>query len=151
VSRGRPSRRGAEEGSAAVEAAFILPVLLLFMIGSVEFGRAFWTYHTMLLAVEEAGRYAMIYGASPSLLSSASCPGVSGTITSSSLPDCAVAKANAYLAAYGTTGVAVSPKEDASTPKNLTITATYTFNFITPILLPFGPIDLSSQVKVPEL
>jgi Flp pilus assembly protein TadG len=147
VSAGRPARHGKEEGSVAVEAAFILPILLLFLIGSVEFGRAFWTYHTMLLAVEEAGRYAMVYGASPTLLSSASCPGVT-TVT---LANCAVAKANANLAAYGTTGVTVSPSEDTSTPKNLTITATYTFNFITPILLPFGPINLSSQVKVPEL
>jgi TadE-like protein len=147
VTQRGPSRRGGEEGSAAVEAAFILPLLLLVLIGSVEFGRAFWTYHRMLLAVEEAGRYAMVYGASPSLLTSASCPGVSGTVT---LPNCAVARANAYLAAYGTTGITVSPSEDTSSPKNLTITATHAFNFIVPNLLPFGPINLSTQVKVPE-
>lgn len=141
-----PFRRGKEEGSAAIEAAIVLPVLLMFTIGSVEFGRALWTYHTMLLAVEEAGRYAMVYGASPSLLTSASCPNV----TTVSLPNCATAKANAYLADYDGTGVLVSSSEDSSSPKNLTITATYTFNFITPILLPFGPISLSSQVIVPE-
>jgi hypothetical protein len=101
----------------------------------------------MLLAVEEAGRYAMVYGASPTLLTSASCPSV-GTVT---LSNCAVAKANAYLSAYGTTGVTVSPSEDASSPKNLTITATYTFNFITSVLLPFGPLTLTTQVKVPEI
>jgi hypothetical protein len=38
-----------------------MSVLLLLIVGSVEFGRAFWTYNTMLLAVEEAGRYAMTY------------------------------------------------------------------------------------------
>ena len=43
----------------------------------------------------------MVYGASPSLLTSASCP-ASGTVT---LSNCAVARANAYLAAYGTTGI----------------------------------------------
>lgn len=138
---------GAEDGSAAIEAALVLPILLLFVIGSVEFGRAFWTYHRMLLAVEEAGRYAMVYGASPSLLDAASCPSVV-TVT---LSNCAVARANAYLAAYGATGVTVSPSEDTSTPKNLTITATYAFNFIVPKLLPFGPINLSTQVKVPEI
>ncbi|HYZ42992.1 MAG TPA: TadE/TadG family type IV pilus assembly protein, partial [Stellaceae bacterium] len=139
--------RGAEDGSAAVEAALVLPILLLFLLGSVEFGRAFWTYHRMLLAVEEAGRYAMVYGASPSLLSSASCPGVASV----TLSNCAVAKANAYLAAYGTTGVTVTPNEDSSTPPNLTITASYSFNFLVPNLLPFGPINLTSQVKVPTL
>ena len=149
MNRSARSPRGKEEGSAAIEAAIVLPVLLLFMIGSVEFGRALWTYHTMLLAVEEAGRYAMVYAASPSLLTSASCPG-SATVT---LPACAQAKANAVLAGYdGATGVTVPlPTEDTSTPKNLTITATYTFNFVTPILLPFGPITLTSQVVVPEI
>jgi Flp pilus assembly protein TadG len=146
VSRSKTSRRGKEEGSAAVEAAIVLPILLLFMIGSVEFGRAFWTYHTMLLAVEEAGRYAMVYAASPSLLTSASCP--SGTVD---LADCARSRANTYLSNYGATGVNVTASPDTSTPPNLIITATYTFNFVTPLLLPFGPINLSSQVTVPPL
>jgi Flp pilus assembly protein TadG len=144
----RPLRRGREEGSAAIEAAIVLPVLLLAAIGSVEFGRGLWTYHTMLLAVEEAGRYAMVYAASPSLLTSASCPGAASV----TLRNCATAKANAYLAAYdGATGISVASTEDSSTPPNLTITATYTFNFIDPILLPFGPITLSSKVVVPTL
>lgn len=143
----RPLRRGKEEGSAAIETAIVLPVLLLFVIGSVEFGRAFWTYHTMSLAVEEAGRYAMVYGASPSLLTSASCPNV-GTVT---LQNCAVAKANAYLAAYDGNGISVTSSEDASTPPNMTISATCSFNFIDPLLLPFGPISLSSQVTVPTI
>jgi len=139
------SRRGTEEGALAIEAAFIMPVLLLMMIGSVEFGRAFWTYQRMLLAVEEAGRYAMVYAAAPSLLNSTSCPSVV-TVT---ISNCAVARANTYLAAYGTTGVSVSSTQDAATPPNLTIKATYAFNFVLPALLPYGPINLSSQVKVP--
>jgi len=140
----RPLRRGKEEGSAAIEAAVVLLVLPLFLIGSVEFGRALWMGHTMLLAVEEAGRYAMVYGASPSLLTSASCPNVATV----SLGNCAVAKANAYLADYGGTGVNVTSSAATST---LTIQATYTFNFIDPILLPFGPITLSNQVTVPTI
>jgi Flp pilus assembly protein TadG len=143
----RPLRRGKEEGSAAIETAIVLPVLLLFAIGSVEFGRALWTYHTMLLSVEEAGRYTMIYGESPSLLTSASCPNVDAV----TLQNCAVAKANASLAAYGGNGVSVTWIPDASVPPNVTITATYSFNFIDPILLPFGPITLSSQVIVPTI
>jgi len=140
----RPLRRGKEEGSAAIEAAVVLLVLPMFLIGSVEFGRALWMGHTMLLAVEEAGRYAMVYGASPSLLTSASCPNVATV----SLANCAVAKANAYLADYGGTGVNVTSSAATST---LTIQATYTFNFIDPILLPFGPITLSNQVTVPTI
>jgi Flp pilus assembly protein TadG len=57
-----PAWRSAEEGSAAVEAGVVMSVLLLLVVGSMEFGRAFWTHNTMLLAVEEASRYAMTYG-----------------------------------------------------------------------------------------
>ena len=57
-------RRGSEEGSAAAQTALILPWLLLLIIGSIEFGRALWTYHRILLAVEEGGRYAMVYNPS---------------------------------------------------------------------------------------
>ena len=147
MSRLARSRRGREEGSAAVEAAFVLPVLMLFVIGSIEFGRVLWTYHTMLLAAEEGGRYAMVYGASPSLLTSSSCPNVATV----NLVNCTKARANTYLANYLGTGISVSASEDASTPPNMTISATYTFNFITPLLQRYGPINLSSQVKVPTL
>jgi hypothetical protein len=33
----------------------------------------------------------------------------------------------------------------------MTISATYTFNFVTPILQSYGPINLSSQVTVPTI
>ena len=141
----RSSRRSAEEGAAAIEAAFIVPLLLLMMMGIVEFSRAFWTYHRMLLAVEEAGRYAMVYSASPNLLNSTSCP----SVTTVRLSNCAVSRANSYLASYGVTGVNVSSSQDTATPPNLTIAATCAFNFLLPALLPYGPITLTSQVKVP--
>ena len=56
--RNRARRR--DEGTAAVEAAFIAPILFLAILGIVEFGIALWQWNTMLLAVEQAGRYAMI-------------------------------------------------------------------------------------------
>jgi Flp pilus assembly protein TadG len=146
MSRLARSRRRGEDGSVAVEAAFVLPVLVLFVIGSIEFGRVLWTYHTMLLAAEEGGRYAMVYGASPSLLTSASCPNVATV----NLVNCTKARANTYLTNYLGTGHA-DASEDASSPPNMTIWATYTFNFITPILQSYGPINLRSQVIVPTL
>jgi Flp pilus assembly protein TadG len=140
-------RHGREEGSAAVEAALVLPVLMLFVIGCIEFGRVLWTYHTMVLVVEEGGRYAMVYGASPTLLTSASCPNVATV----NLVNCTKARATTYRDNYDGTGIQVSASEDGSSPPNMTISATYTYNFITPFLQSFGPINLSSQVKVPTL
>ena len=47
-------------GSAAVEFAFALPVLLLMIYGMIEFGLALWTQATLEYAVEQAARYAII-------------------------------------------------------------------------------------------
>ena len=89
----------------------------------------------------------MVYRESPNLLTAASCPSVA-TVT---LANCAFARANAYLADYGGNGITVSSSEDSSTPPNMTISATYTFNVVTPILQSYGPINLSSQVTVPTI
>ena len=61
----RPSRRSSEDGSATVEAGVTISALLLLIVGTVEFGQALWTSNTMLLAIEEAGRYAMVYNQGP--------------------------------------------------------------------------------------
>jgi Flp pilus assembly protein TadG len=42
--------------AAAVEFAFVLPVLLLAMLGVFEFGRALWYQNALNYAVEEAAR-----------------------------------------------------------------------------------------------
>jgi len=43
-------------GAVAIEYAFVLPALLLFMLGIFESGRLFWTYTTLYRAVEAAAR-----------------------------------------------------------------------------------------------
>src|SRR5438309_184268 len=61
--RRKERRRGWDEGAVAVEAAVTLSALLLLIFGIIEFGTAFWQWNTMLLAVEQAGRYAMVHRA----------------------------------------------------------------------------------------
>ena len=46
-------------GASAVEFALALPILILTVLGTIEFGRAFWTRSTLQTATEDAGRYAM--------------------------------------------------------------------------------------------
>jgi len=55
-------RRSAQDtsGSAMIEAAFVLPVVLLMVLGAIEFGRYYWIRNTFELAVEEAARYATL-------------------------------------------------------------------------------------------
>jgi hypothetical protein len=45
-------------GNTAIEFAFVLPVLLLFIIGIMECGRVLWTQNALNYAVEEAARCA---------------------------------------------------------------------------------------------
>ncbi|MDE3038604.1 MAG: pilus assembly protein, partial [Pseudomonadota bacterium] len=54
-----------ETGAATVEMALVLPVFLLLVLGIMEFGRAYWTLNSMQIAIDEAGRYAMINVAAP--------------------------------------------------------------------------------------
>lgn len=49
-----------QQGVAAVEFAILLPVLLLIVFGITEFGRALYSYNTLLKSTRDAARYVMI-------------------------------------------------------------------------------------------
>jgi Flp pilus assembly protein TadG len=143
--------QSAEAGSAAVEAALIMSALLVAVVGSVETARALWTYNTMLIAVEEAGRYAMTYNHHPPAVclpqtQTAQCPALSNT----PLANCSAWYAQQVLAAYQAPSIGVSVAVDSTTsPATVTICASHLFDFIAPRLLPYGPLDLTSSVTVP--
>jgi Flp pilus assembly protein TadG len=146
-----PSRHSSEDGAAAVEAVVSISVLLVLILGIVEFGQAFWTYNTMLLAVEEAGRYAMVYNQGPpegcaTQRQAPQCPILSNT----ALANCSAALAQQFLSAYQAPNIRVSVAEDrTSSPARITICASYSLDFIAPQLLPYGPLTLARQVTVP--
>src|SRR5215472_2411640 len=56
----RGPNRDWDEGATAVEAALVLSALMLLLFGIIEFGYALWQWNTMTLAVQDAGRYAMV-------------------------------------------------------------------------------------------
>jgi TadE-like protein len=146
-----------EEGATAVEAAIVLSTFLVITLGLVEFAIAYWNYSTMLLAVDEGGRYAMVYNQGPPAPCGAQsqapgCPSISG----GALENCAVARARTVLTNYQASNtVKVSANRVAGSagppplPDIMNICASYSFSFIAPALLPFGPIALKSQVTVP--
>ena len=53
--------RRARRGVSALEFALAFPILILTVLGTVDFGRAFWTRSTLQTATEDAGRYAMTH------------------------------------------------------------------------------------------
>jgi Flp pilus assembly protein TadG len=140
-----------EDGATAVEAAIVLSAFLLLTLGMAEFAMAYWNYSTMLVAVDEAGRYAMVYNQGPPTACGAQtqatgCP----TLTSNAVANCAAAQAQTVLTNYSApSSVAVSVSQTAGSPATMTICGSYTFNFIAPTLLPYGPISLKRQVTVP--
>lgn len=143
--------RRADEGGAAVEAAVVITVLLLLLVGSIEFAQALWTYNTMLLAVEEAGRYAMAYDhralvTCEAQIPAANCPAPSGT----PIANCSARWAHQVLSAYQMPKIGVSVSEDStSTPMTITVCASYSFDLFPAPFLPRGPIDLTQEVTVP--
>ena len=49
-------------GSAAVEFAFVAPLLLLLLFAVVEFGRGWWAKSSLQYAAERAARFAVVCG-----------------------------------------------------------------------------------------
>ena len=103
-------RRGWDEGAAAVEAAIALGVLIVLVLGIIEFGVAFYNLNTMELVIEEAGRYAMVYDAGAT-----TCP--SATV---------VARANQVLTNYPVMNATVTASCSGTSPMFMTITGSLT-------------------------
>ena len=129
--------RGAEEGATAVEAAVTMSALLFMLLGSIQFALVFWNWNTMLLAVEEAGRYAMLFHNYPNGPPSPHC-----TVASPTLATCAVDWANSQN--WGNLFTVTCSSGCAVNSTTMTFTATYTFNFIT-------SISLSRGIQVPVI
>jgi Flp pilus assembly protein TadG len=132
--RKRSLQRGAEEGAVAIEAAITIVALMFLILGSVQFGLVLWNWNTMLLAVEEAGRYAMLYNPTNYPLGPPSSTCTVGTPT---LANCAAAWGNQNWGSNYGSGVTCT----LAAP-NMTCTATYTFNLLT-------SISLSRGIQVP--
>jgi Flp pilus assembly protein TadG len=134
VTHRKNPRRRWDEGAAAVEAALVLPLLFLFIFCIIEFGRAVWQWNTMLLAVEQAGRWAMINNADTNLVTDVE------NQMQLVLPSAAVCTPPPP----GQTSVCAI-KSSAGTPLTLTLTAAYNFS---PVAF-FSPFTITSQGTVP--
>jgi Flp pilus assembly protein TadG len=131
----RPAIRGkGEAGSVVVELAVTLSAMLLLIFGAIQFALVFWNWHTMLLAVEEAGRYAMLYNSTTFPNGPPDC--------ADTLANCAVAWADENWGSLYT--ITSSSGTDADGNPTLTFKATYTFDFI-------ASFSLSRAIEVPAI
>ena len=112
-------KRDSEHGAAAVEFAILLPLLLMLVLGTIEFGRAYNAQITLTNAAREGVRV-MAINNNPTAAATAvqnAAASVSSTLPSSA--------------------VTVSPTT-CSTGTQVTVTVKYTLSTITGIAGPFA-------------
>ncbi len=112
-------------GATAVEFALIMPFFLAMLLGLIEFGRGMWIRNTMQYAVEEAARYGSISGAS------------SGDVST---------YAQGKILGVDPGGIVFNVSINAS---DITVSASYDFQFLAAGLLPYGPITLLASAQYP--
>lgn len=130
--RGQVSAR---RGATAVELAFAFPVILLFVLGIIEFGWAVYAYSTVCDAARAGARYAMVHG---SMASSPVGPAANnGTVASTVLAN-APALDPAKLSVTSTWSAG---SNEAGCP--VTVTATYNCQLIVGQLVGFGSFNVT--------
>ncbi len=119
-----------ELGAAAIEMALVFPLFILFVLGIIEFSRAYWILHTMQLAIEEAARYA--------------------TINTTAYDSAVISKAQENLYGFNSSQFTItSASQNVSGVTYKVITASYQFNSVVPNLLPFNGITLTRSISAP--
>jgi len=123
------TRRRAEAGTALIEFALVLPILLVLAMGMIDFGRAFHMKGLLDQAAREGARIAVVTTPDPDLVT---------------------ARVNAVMGSggYAPGTVAVVGPDPANM---VTVTVTSTFTFITPGVFaligasPGGDISMTGQ------
>lgn len=111
----KPGRRTAENGRgvAAVEFALLLPILILFILGIVEFGRGYNAKTTLTHAAREGVRELAIDSSDAAALAAAE----------------AVAEASAAHVDSSTPPTATATENCGASPPTVTMTVDYTFSY----------------------
>ena len=121
--RSRLGRRGRaechSEGAAVVEAAIVLPILILLVLGIIDFSRAYNAKQTLTHATREAVR---VYTVTEDLSKTQ-------------------AAFDAAVTSIGSATMELDPDTGCSLGEPLTVRASYLFDFVT---LPFASVTLRS-------
>jgi len=106
-----------ERGAAAVEFAIILPILLLCVLGLIEFACAIWTQATLNYAVQAAARCAAV-----------------------DLLTCGTAALTQQYAVSKAPGLSLPASDFTVTTQacGIQVAASLTFDFLVPALLPYS-------------
>lgn len=118
-----------ERGAAVVEFALILPILVLFVFGIVEFGRAYSARIQLTAAVREGARAGAL-GGDVVAATKAGAPGLTpGLITVTYTPT----PGSTCTAASSSTTTTTVVSSTSTTIPTATVTATYPFSYTIPL------------------
>jgi Flp pilus assembly protein TadG len=128
-------RSKSQRGSNSVEFALAVPVLALMIFGSVDFCRAMWTNNTIAQAALDGARYASVRSVD------SDDPTTAGKVRAA-VVESAVGLDEAKV------GVTTSWPSGNNEGAIVTVTVTYDFELITP-LLPIRSIALDFEAQLP--
>jgi Flp pilus assembly protein TadG len=103
-----------DRGTALLEMAFTLPLLLLISIGIIEFGRAFQTWQILTNAAREGARVAVLPGISDSMVTSRVQEYIQAGVLDPNVTPTIIIQRNAAIS-YGT-GTATGSKVTVNYP-----------------------------------
>jgi hypothetical protein len=132
-----PARWSGESGAELIEFALVLPLLLLVLLGIIDFGFLFQRYEVVTNAAREGARVAIL-------------PGYADADV--------VARVNQYLTAGGLTGPHPPPTVghppallvglQCAAVTSVTVTYPYSYSFVGGIAAYFGPSALATRTSL---
>jgi Flp pilus assembly protein TadG len=133
VPRARRGRLADERGAELVEFALIFPMLLLVMLGIMDFGFLFQRYEVLTAAAREGARVAILPGYTDADVQAR----VTAYLTAGGLSDPATVVVGApQTVSLGSQCISIRP---------VTVTYTYQYMFVGPIMSFFGEPALGSR------
>jgi Flp pilus assembly protein TadG len=137
--RSRIARQRRQRGASAAELALLLPLLLVMLLGAVDFCRLFYAYTT----ITNAARNGALWAADPL---------ANGTVTPSQSPyatvqAAALADANGLNPALTTSNITSSTGSDGGGNATVTVNVQYNFSLFTSYL-GFSSVNLQRSVTM---
>lgn len=132
LAHGAPAFLRDRRASAIVEFGFAAPIIILVILGAIDFGRVMWTMTTLAQTASETSRYAAIRGAEKPI------PATVEQIE-------AFAKNRAVALDSTKLGVSVNWNPNNTAGSKVTVQVTYPFEFVMIGFLPLDPLQLKRQ------
>ncbi len=135
----RRTGRG-RRATTVLELALVLPIVLVFILGSIDFAEVMYAYGTVSEAARTGARYAMVHGA---MASSPVGPAANDATVESVVRSNALALNPSALTVTSSWGAG-----DNNVTSPVTVTATYTCNFSVGKLVGLGTINVSGSTTM---